>query len=136
MGQLSLQLKTSLKIVFFGFFHISHAGGGYVLYPQIDLPSCRTDHDLIYGSMRFLVLNSQSDEVFYNRDYYHVSMESLTNDFNLVDWSPIYCSPSLDFQVSYFSVLRPWEGFFGIHVPLRRGRNRELIHGTTCIYNW
>jgi hypothetical protein len=42
-------------------------------FTLIDLPSCRMDHDLIYGSMRFPAPNSQSDKVFYYRDYSHVS---------------------------------------------------------------
>jgi hypothetical protein len=104
-----------------------------MFFAQIDLPSCRTDHDLIYESMRILAPNAQSDDVFYYTDYSHVFMGSLTNDFNHLDWSPIYCSPNVDFQVSYFSEIM--RGFFYIYVPLRGEEhlNRELIHGRTCI---
>jgi hypothetical protein len=126
-----LKILTISVQFFFGFSHISHARGGYVLY-QIDLPSCRMDHDLIYGSMRFPVPNSQSDEVFYYRDYSHVSMESLANDFNHVDWSLLYCSPSVDFQVSFFS--ETMRGLFGLYVLLRRETPKSRINPWYNVY--
>jgi hypothetical protein len=36
---------------------------------QIDFPACKTNHDLIYDSMKFISPETNGDSTYYYRDY-------------------------------------------------------------------
>jgi hypothetical protein len=78
-------------------------------------------HDLIYGSLRFPDVGSQSEEPFYFRNYSLVDVPRLIQDVDEFDWTP---TPSLDEQVDFFN--GAVRGFCNAHVPLKRGRCSDV----------
>jgi hypothetical protein len=52
-------------------------------FTQIDLPSCKTMHDLIYGSMRFPDVSSRSEDPFYFGYYYLAHVPRLIRDVDV-----------------------------------------------------
>jgi hypothetical protein len=68
------QSSASLSLLDFFFTNTPSEVG---FFTQIDLPACRTHHDLIYGSMRFPFSEAKVDSSFYSRDYSRVDSEQL-----------------------------------------------------------
>jgi Reverse transcriptase (RNA-dependent DNA polymerase)/Endonuclease-reverse transcriptase len=95
-------------------------------FTQIDLPACNTNHDMIYGSMKFPNPEKKGDPTYFYRDYSRIDIDLLMRDVASVDWSPIYSMPDVDEQVAYFNdvIMRLFDG----HVPVRRGRQRSNIN--------
>jgi hypothetical protein len=117
------------------------------LFTQIDLPACRTHHDLIYGS-RFPSWEAKVDSTFYYRDYSRVDSEQLVLNVESIDWSTVCMTSSVDEPVTFFSHvifnlleqsvplrrpnLNPW---FDIYIYIERAIiDRNLAHRAWISY--
>jgi hypothetical protein len=96
------------------------------MFTQIDLPSCNTMHDLIYGSMKFPTSDPSKEQQFFFRDYSCIDACALRQDVESIDWSPLYTTANVDDQVGYFSAVV--SGLFSRHVPLKRGRRAPRVN--------
>jgi hypothetical protein len=96
------------------------------MFTQIDLPSCKTMHDLIYGSMKFPVADSTAEKPYFFRDYSCIDAAALRQDVESLDWTPIYSTENVDDQVGFFGAAV--SDLFSKHVPLKRGRRRSSIN--------
>jgi hypothetical protein len=96
------------------------------LFTQIDMPSCNTMHDLIYGSMKFPITDLAKEKPYFFRDYSSIDACSLRQDVELTDWTQIYSTGHVDDQVGFFSAVV--SDLFLKHVPLKRGRRKSSVN--------
>jgi hypothetical protein len=84
-------------------FFLTNTFSEVSFFTHIDLPACRTHHDLIYGSMRFPSSGTRVDSTFYYRDYSRFDSEQLVLNVESIDWSTIYVTSSVDGQDTFFT---------------------------------
>jgi hypothetical protein len=96
------------------------------MFTQVDLPSCNTMHDLIYGSMKFPISDSTTEKPYFFRDYSCIDASALRQDVESLDWTPLYSSDNVDDQIGFFN--ETVSNLFSRHVPLKKGRHKPTIN--------